>query len=76
MVSVAVKDKALYWNSVGDSRAYLFRGGSFVQITKDQNYRAVLDEKRKAGLIDDTQYSLESVKGDALICHLGMERLD
>ena len=73
LVSVIIRDKALYWNSVGDSRAYLFRGGSFVQFTTDQNYRAVLDEKKKAGLIDDVEYENELTRGDALICHLGLE---
>ena len=32
----------LYWNSVGDSRLYLFRDGDFAQITQDHNYTTCL----------------------------------
>lgn len=76
IVSVIIKQNKLFWCSVGDSRAYLIRNNEFVQMTQDQNYQTVLDEKLNAGLIDGEQYNSEIVKGEALICYLGLESLN
>lgn len=57
----------LYWNSVGDSRLYLFRDGDFAQITQDHNYTTVLLEKLNAGMIDREEFNSENLKGEALI---------
>jgi protein phosphatase len=38
MVAGSVVDRILYLTSVGDSRAYLIRGGKIRQLTKDQNW--------------------------------------
>lgn len=74
-VALAVEGKGLYWCSVGDSRAYLLRGEEFVQITQDQNYGTVLNERLRVGLIDMEQYSAEAVHRDKLISYLGMGNL-
>lgn len=74
-VAVVIKEKNLYWCSVGDSRAYLLRGDEFVQLTQDHNYETVLCEKKRAGLIDDEQYEKESQRGEALISYLGIGNL-
>ena len=71
LVSVIIRDKQLYWCSVGDSRAYLYRNGEFVQFTLDHNYRTVLDEKLRIGDIDVEEYEHELKRGDALISFLG-----
>lgn len=62
----------LYWNSVGDSRLYLFRDGDFAQITQDHNYTTVLLEKLNAGMIDREEFNSENLKGEALISFLGI----
>jgi len=74
-VAVVIREKRLYWCSVGDSRAYLLRGEEFVQLTQDHNYTTVLDEKRRAGLISEDQYNNESQRGEALISYLGIGNL-
>lgn len=72
LVAVAIKNKNLYWSSVGDSRAYLCRDGQFVQFTKDQNYGTVLNEQLNAGVIDQETYNAESNKKEALISYIGI----
>ncbi|MBR5278295.1 MAG: serine/threonine-protein phosphatase [Clostridia bacterium] len=71
-VCVYITGTKLYWNSVGDSRAYLFRNGEYVQITQDHNYRTVLKEQLNAGVIDRNIYDAEKVRGEALISYLGI----
>lgn len=75
VVSVIVRDNQLCWSSVGDSRAYLYRKGEFVQITQDHNYKTVLDEKKSMGLITSEEYDAECVKGEALISYLGVGKI-
>ena len=75
VVSIIIKDGQLYWCSVGDSRAYLLRGGEFVQFTKDLNYRTVINEKLNAGLITEQDFNKEKKKGEALISFLGIGSL-
>ncbi len=76
VVSVLVNRKKLIWCSVGDSRAYLMRNGEIVQLTQDQNYYTVLLGKRKAGLLDETEFYKESKRGEALISFLGIGNLE
>lgn len=75
-VALWVGNGSLYWGAVGDSRAYLFRGGEWVCLTQDHNYLTVLNEKRNAGLIDEAEYARESVRGEALISFLGIGELN
>lgn len=74
-VALFIREKKLYWCSVGDSRAYLLRGEEFVQLTKDQNYSVVIKERFNAGLIDEKTYEEESKHGEALISYLGIGNL-
>lgn len=78
LVAVLIRGRQLYWCSVGDSRAYLYRGGQFVQFTLDHTYRTVLNGQLKAGLIDLPEYTEESStkKAEALISYLGMSPLE
>lgn len=75
LVAICIKDEELYWCSVGDSRAYLYRDGEFVQFTQDQNYRTVLDEQLTAGLITREEYQNEKERGEALISYIGIGNL-
>ena len=72
MVAVHVRGQNLVWCSVGDSRGYLLRDGQFVQFTQDQNYKTVLDEKRRTNLITEEEYEREKKRGGALISYLGI----
>lgn len=45
MVAVVVHEGRAYIGNVGDSRAYLLRGGSLVQVTRDQSLVARLVEE-------------------------------
>lgn len=74
-VSLILNSRNLYWCSAGDSRAYLFRNGEFVQFTLDQNYRTVLEENKRAGLINDEEFEKESRKAEALISYVGIDEL-
>lgn len=69
---VVVRGKTLHWISVGDSRIYLFRDGELVQVTEDHIYQTVLDEKRERGLIDENDYEMELLQGEALVSFLGV----
>ncbi|MBR5949287.1 MAG: serine/threonine-protein phosphatase [Clostridia bacterium] len=72
LLAVVIDADKLHWCSVGDSRAYLMRGGEFVQFTKDQNYLTVLDEQLNAGVITRQEYNERRFKGDALINYVGI----
>lgn len=75
LVAIYIRGNQLYWNSVGDSRAYLLRDGEFAQITLDHNYRTVLMEQWRAGLIDERKFNKESARAEALISYLGIRDL-
>lgn len=75
LVSVIIDRKNLMWCSVGDSRAYLVRGGTLVQLTQDHNYHTVLVEKMNAGLLDEDEFRKENMRGEALISFLGIGNL-
>lgn len=75
LASVLINRRKLMWCSVGDSRAYLIRGGEMVQLTQDHNYHTVLVEKVNAGLLDEAEFAKEDARGEALISFLGIGNL-
>ena len=75
VVAVILQNGMLRWASVGDSRAYLFREGKYVQLTKDQNYKTYLDESLRAKRITPEEYSEMMDQQDALINYIGMGML-
>ena len=75
-VAIMISSGLLYWASVGDSRAYIIRNGQIIQITKDQNYRTVLNEQLALGRISKEKYEESLPKADALISFLGMNRIE
>jgi protein phosphatase len=76
MVIIYIKGSELYWNSVGDSRAYLFRGSRYTQLTQDHNLKTVLEQKLSQGAISQEEYDRDIVRGEALINYLGIEPLE
>lgn len=72
VVSAIIRDKQLYWLSVGDSRIYILRAGEFIQVNRDHNYRMRLDEQLEQGIITDEEYLEKMSQGEALISYIGM----
>jgi len=70
VVATIIRDGMMYWIAVGDSRIYLARGGSLIQINREHTYAVELDERAAAGEI-----SWEDAIGDpqrvALTSYLG-----
>ncbi len=75
VVGVMIHKGLLNWVSVGDSRAYLFRDGKYVRLTKDQNYKTYLDESLRAGAISYEEYEQGMPNQEALINFIGMGAL-
>lgn len=72
MVAAAVYRKGLYWVSVGDSRIYIKRGRELIQVTKDHNYEAMLQQSLSTGAITPAIYEERKARGAALTSYLGM----
>ena len=75
VVSVIVKDQKLYYLSVGDSHIYVYRNGSIIQINKDHNYAAELDEMARNGEISLDEAALDP-KRNALTSFIGIGDLE
>ncbi len=78
MVAIVIKNRKLYWNSVGDSRAYLMRDGQYIQLTTDHTYRTVLNGQLKEGMIGQEKFSRENSgrQAEALLSYLGSVPLE
>lgn len=64
----------LSWFSVGDSRLYLFRGG-LTQLTRDHNYRYLLERRLAENVITREQYEEGLSRGGMLVSFIGMDGL-
>ena len=51
LVAIGVFGGELFWISVGDSPAYLFREGDLVRLNEDHSFRPVIEEEVAAGRI-------------------------
>ncbi|HWR23757.1 MAG TPA: PP2C family serine/threonine-protein phosphatase [Feifaniaceae bacterium] len=75
VVAALIKDRRLYWFSVGDSRIALVRGGAIFQLNREHTYGSDLDERAAMG-----ELSFEAAKNDpqrgAVTSYLGMGRLE
>ncbi len=71
MAACIAEDNKLYWASVGDSRIYIIRGGQMWQVTKDHNYRLVLEKMIANGRMTREEAEAQRQK-EALISFLGM----
>ena len=72
LVAAFIKDRGLYFLSVGDSRVCLLRSNSLVQLNREHTYAAHLDEKAARGEI-----TTASARGDkqrnSLTSYMGIE---
>lgn len=71
MVACIAEDNKLYWASVGDSRIYIIRGEQMWQVTRDHNYRLVLEDMIANGRMTREEAEAQRQK-EALISFLGM----
>lgn len=70
LVCVSVYKDVAYWISVGDSRIYLYQNGGLHQLTRDHNFRIVLQQQCNDGLI--TQEEVDTCpEREALISYIG-----
>lgn len=74
LVAVVVYNDQLFWLSVGDSRAYLFRDGYLQQLTTDHIYAKHLEEDVNKGLISG-KYAEEHPQRNDLTSYLGLPQL-
>jgi PPM family protein phosphatase len=70
MVSVVIDEHKAYFANVGDSRGYLWRNGSFEQVTKDQSLVAKLVEE---GAITEEEAE-HHPRRNVILYSLGSER--
>ena len=75
IAAVIIRDNALYWLSVGDSKIYLIRGDEITAACREHNYRLTLDQQLKEGSITPEEYAAEEYRAEALISYLGMGSL-
>jgi len=71
MVAVIIKNSSLYFLSIGDSRIYLLRGGTLIQLNREHNYASDLDEKAARGEIS-WQEARNSKQRAALTSYIGV----
>lgn len=71
MVAVIIREKLLYFISVGDSRICLVRGGEVYHINREHNYAAELDEKAARGEISFSEAHADPQR-KALTSYIGM----
>lgn len=71
MVACIAEDNKLYWASVGDSRIYIIRGDKMWQVTRDHNYRLVLEDMVASGRMTREEAEAQRQK-EALISFLGI----
>lgn len=72
VVAVYIYKNKLYYMSVGDSKIYVIRNKKMVSITREHNYKLVLDQSLKENAISREEYEEEIKRGEALISYLGM----
>ncbi len=75
LVAGIIKDKTCHWISVGDSRIYLYRKGSLMQLNREHTYKDELDAKAANGEIS-REAALNNPQRNALTSYIGMGRLE
>lgn len=74
LVAAIIKDDALYWVSVGDSRIFLYRRQEIAPLNIEHVYSRVLHQQVKAGILTIDQAALNPEK-NALTSFIGMANL-
>ena len=72
LVAAIIRDMHLYWLSVGDSKLYIYRNHTLRCMTREHNYRLVLDEMKDNECLTEEGYRKEAERADGLISFLGM----
>lgn len=74
VVAASIIGDQLYWLSVGDSKIYIIRNDEITAVTREHNYRLMLQEQLAAGRISQTEYDVEEKtrKAEALTSYIGM----
>jgi serine/threonine protein phosphatase PrpC len=75
VVAAIIKDKLLYYISVGDSHIYVWRDGQLIKVNKDHNYAAQLDEMVAKNELSPEE-ALNDPKRAALTSYIGMGNLE
>ncbi len=71
LVAVVVRDRYFDWISVGDSRIYLYRNETLMQVNSEHVYAVELDEKAARGEIS-LQQAMSDPQREALTSYVGM----
>lgn len=71
LISSIIINGKLYLASVGDSRIYFLKNNGIKCLTLDHNYKMILDQKVKNGLITEAQAKADPQK-EALVSFLGI----
>ena len=69
-IAVVVRGSKAYWVSAGDSRIYYLHNGRLERITRDHNFRLLLQEQCNAGYITQEDVETDGQK-EALISYVG-----
>lgn len=75
LAAALVKDRELFWLSVGDSRIFLYRDGVLEQMSKDHNYAADLRERVEAGELTPEE-AFNDPQKNALTSYIGIRQLE
>ena len=70
VAAAVIRDGKAYWASVGDSRIYYAHNGQLEQITRDHNFRLLLQERCDAGCITQEEVDTDRQR-EALISYVG-----
>ena len=70
IVAVVVRGKRAYWVSSGDSRIYFLHNGRLERLTRDHNFRMLLQEQCNAGYISQEEVDSDCQK-EALVSYVG-----
>lgn len=75
LVTGIIREKKLYWLSVGDSHIYLYRGGNLIQLNREHTYKEELDLKFVNGEMD-MEEAMKNPQKTALTSYIGMGQLE
>jgi len=75
VTSAIIRNRRLYWASVGDSRVYLLRKGKLSRLSKDHNHGLALAAQYAAGEISELDMLLDKQR-NALISFIGIDGLE
>ena len=70
VIAAVVRGSKAYWASAGDSRIYYLHNGRLERITRDHNFRLLLQEQCNAGYITQEEVETDGQK-EALISYVG-----